>query len=69
LAKWFEEEHQVPINTTIKKWNELTGMNIPLVVIHLKVVVVEKKVEIYPNNAPPNLEEKQSFVDYTTKRV
>jgi hypothetical protein len=43
LAKWFEEEHQVPVNTTIKKWNELTGMNIPL------KAVVEKKVEKHPN--------------------
>jgi hypothetical protein len=28
LAKWLEEEHQVPVKTTIEKWNELTGMNI-----------------------------------------
>ena len=28
LAKWLEEEHQVPVKTTIEKWNSLTGMNI-----------------------------------------
>jgi len=28
LAKWLEEEHQVPVDSTIAKWNELTGMEV-----------------------------------------
>lgn len=30
LAKWLEEEHQVPVVDTIEKWNELTGMNVTI---------------------------------------
>lgn len=28
LAKWLEEEHQVPVSDTIEKWNEITGMQV-----------------------------------------
>lgn len=28
LAKWLEEEHQIPIQDTITKWNELTHMQV-----------------------------------------
>lgn len=30
LAKWLYEEHQVPVNDTIAKWNSLTGMKITI---------------------------------------
>jgi outer membrane biosynthesis protein TonB len=30
LAKWLEEQHQVPTAEIINKWNDLTGMNIVL---------------------------------------
>ncbi|ADO00503.1 hypothetical protein WIV_gp159 [Wiseana iridescent virus] len=30
LAKWLEEEHQIPVVETISKWNELTGMQISI---------------------------------------
>lgn len=30
LAKWLEEEHQIPVAETISKWNELTGMQISI---------------------------------------
>lgn len=30
LAKWLEEEHQVPAADTIEKWNELTGMKVTM---------------------------------------
>lgn len=30
LAKWLEEEHQVPAVSTIEKWNELTGMKVTI---------------------------------------
>ena len=28
LAKWLEEEHQIPVHITIGKWNEITGMQV-----------------------------------------
>ena len=28
LAKWLEENHNVPMNLTIEKWNDITGMNV-----------------------------------------
>ena len=30
LAKWLEQEHQVPVESTIEKWNELTGMKVTM---------------------------------------
>lgn len=30
LAKWLEQEHQVPVESTIEKWNELTGMKVTI---------------------------------------
>jgi hypothetical protein len=39
LAKWLEEEHQIPVVDTITKWNELTGM---LVVVDNDSVICEK---------------------------
>jgi len=30
LAKWLEEEHNVPVLSTIEKWNEISGMNVTI---------------------------------------
>ncbi|AHL67590.1 hypothetical protein DH26_gp097 [Chloriridovirus anopheles1] len=30
LAKWLEEEHNVPSNSTIEMWNKISGMNVQL---------------------------------------
>jgi hypothetical protein len=30
LAQWLETEHQVPVSSTIEKWNELTGMKVTI---------------------------------------
>lgn len=55
LAKWLEEEHQVPVSDTIEKWNELTGMQ---VVVNNNTTtceeVEEQTVNIGKKNVPKN---------------
>jgi hypothetical protein len=56
LAKWLEEEHQVPVKTTIEKWNELTGMNITT--SGDVDDVVDQTINIDKNNSPSGLDPK-----------